>query len=86
MHLVDTNEYDLIFIDQYMPGIERPLLGTETVRQLRIKGVTSKICGLSANDIEAEFLEAGANAFMLKPFPCNKDALLSELLQVTPPS
>lgn len=82
LHLVETNDFDLIFIDQYMPGIERPLLGTETVRQLRIKGVTSKICGSSANDVEAEFLEAGADAFMLKPFPCDRKILIPELIRV----
>ena len=79
---VEKNQYDAIFIDQYMPGIERSLLGTETVRQLRIKGVTCTICGLSANDMAEEFLEAGADAFMIKPFPCEKDALLFELQTV----
>lgn len=65
-----------------MASVEKQLLGTETVRSLRAKGISCIICGLSANDKEEEFLLAGANAFMLKPFPCQKDALKRELLRV----
>jgi hypothetical protein len=58
-------------MDQYM--------ATETTRALRSKGVTARICGLSANDVEESFYEAGANSFMLKPFPCKKEHLIREL-------
>lgn len=67
-----------------MASTEKQLLGTETIRALRAKGVTTKICGLSANDIDAEFREAGADHFLLKPLPCQKDALKHELLQLCP--
>ena len=40
--------FDLIFMDQYMASVDKQLLGTETVHALREKGITSKICGLSA--------------------------------------
>jgi hypothetical protein len=49
---------------------------------LRAKGVTSRICGLSANDAEAQFLDAGADYFLFKPFPCEKETLHRALLKV----
>jgi signal transduction histidine kinase/CheY-like chemotaxis protein len=80
--LVDKQSYDLIFLDQYMASVEKQLLGTETARALRSKGVKSKICGLSANDIKKSFLESGADAFIMKPLPCRKEALSRELLRI----
>lgn len=77
-------EFDIIFLDQYMASVGKQLLGTETVRLLRSKGVTSFICGLSANDLESLFSQAGANGFMMKPFPTNPAQLgtkLSSMLQ-----
>ena len=65
-----------------MASIEKQLLGTETVRAMRSRGVQSIICGLSANDIEAQFIEAGANAFMFKPFPCEIDQLGCEMVRI----
>jgi signal transduction histidine kinase/CheY-like chemotaxis protein len=76
------NKYDVIFIDQYMTSVDKQLLGTETVRMLRSKGVTTLICGLSANDMEAPFIAAGANTFMIKPFPCKPEPFTQELLRV----
>jgi CheY-like chemotaxis protein len=76
-------KFDLIFIDQYMAAVEKQWLGTETVAAMRAAGIDCIICGLSANDVEDQFLEAGANAFMYKPFPCRKDALTDELLAMT---
>mmetsp|Transcript_3718 Transcript_3718/g.6817 ORF Transcript_3718/g.6817 Transcript_3718/m.6817 type:complete len:91 (+) Transcript_3718:617-889(+) len=67
---------------QQMASIEKQLLGTETVRALRSRGVKSVICGLSANDMEQQFKEAGADAFLFKPFPCEKEALSVELTRV----
>jgi DNA-binding response OmpR family regulator len=69
-------------MDQYMASVQKQLLGTETTRALRSKGVTAKICGLSANDVEELFIEAGADSFMIKPFPCQKEALKQELVRV----
>jgi DNA-binding response OmpR family regulator len=66
----------------YMASVEKQMLGTETVEALRRKGVTCRICGLSANEKEAEFLQAGADAFTYKPFPCEPHALRLELLRI----
>lgn len=41
--------YDLLFMDQYMASVDKQLLGTETVREMRSRGVTSVICGLPAS-------------------------------------
>ena len=82
LSLAMEKNYDLIFIDQYMSSTEKTLLGTETTRELRSKGVTSAICGLSANDLEDTFIAEGANAFIMKPLPCDKDKLCCELIRI----
>jgi CheY-like chemotaxis protein len=82
LRLINSESFDLLFMDQYMASIEKQLLGTEAVRAIRAKGFTSTICGLSANDKAEEFLEAGADAFMSKPFPCGKEGLSTEILRV----
>lgn len=64
--LVETDKFDLIFMDMYMASVEKQLLGSEAVRELRKRGVDCRICGLSANDKEMEFLQAGANSFCFK--------------------
>ena len=79
-----NNHYDLIFMDQYMPSSmqERPLLGTDVVKEIRrnVRGTPQTlICGLSANEMQLEFYEAGADWFLLKPFPCDKAAFQNEL-------
>ena len=80
--MTKSQEYDLIFVDHYMASIEKQLLGTETVRDMRLNGVKSVICGLSANDVEIPFLKFGANAFASKPFPCQKNELSQELVRI----
>jgi CheY-like chemotaxis protein len=83
LNLVDSEPpFDLIFLDQYMASAEKQLLGTEATRALRSKGVTARICGLSANDVEESFYEAGANSFMFKPFPCHQDGFIRELHRI----
>jgi CheY-like chemotaxis protein len=82
LRLTETESFDLIFMDQYMSAFEKQLLGTETVVALRAKGVTCRICGLSANDVEKLFEEAGADAFMFKPFPTDRDTLVEKLWRI----
>jgi CheY-like chemotaxis protein len=82
LQLVESEPFDLIFMDMYMASVEKQLLGTEAVAALRANGVTSRICGLSANDIEMEFFDAGANAFMFKPFPCDKASMTNALRKI----
>ena len=65
LHLVDSNNYDIIFVDQYMSSTEKQLLGSETVRALRARGLSSIIVGFSANDAWDLFREAGAGKLYL---------------------
>lgn len=82
LQIVENTHFDLIFMDMYMASVQKQLLGTETVLELRNRGVTCRICGLSANDKETEFLEAGADVFTFKPFACERGALRQELFRV----
>jgi hypothetical protein len=76
LRLVGSKSFDLIFMDQYMASIEKQLLGTDTVCSTA-NGVDCTICGLSANDKAAEFLEAGADIHV-QPFPCGKEGLSTD--------
>jgi CheY-like chemotaxis protein len=82
LQMVAKETFDIIFMDQYMASVQKQLLGTETTRALRGRGVMSRICGLSANDVEEGFMSAGADFFMLKPFPCKPDELRKQLLHL----
>lgn len=77
------NRFHLIFIDQYMANAKPQLLGTDTVEALRARGVDCTLIGLSANDLEHDFVEAGADFFVLKPLPCEPKALTKELVRLT---
>lgn len=82
LRMTATETFSVIFLDQYMSSVDKQLLGTETARALRAQGVESVICGLSANDLEESFISAGANAFMMKPFPCKEGELAKELVRI----
>lgn len=82
LRLVEENEFDLIFMDMYMASVNKQLLGTEAIQALRSRGIKSRICGLSANDLEDDFLKVGADFFLLKPMPCKKDELTKELCRI----
>jgi CheY-like chemotaxis protein len=79
LQMVEQVSFDLIFMDQYMTSAEQTMKGTEAVRALRAKGMNCIICGLSANNLEGAFLSAGADTFLIKPFPCKDDELRLEL-------
>ena len=62
-----TGEFDLIVLDQLMPG----LLGTEIIQRWRDEGVETPVLILSAVDddrVVVESFEAGAVDFVRKPF------------------
>ena len=82
LQLADSMHFDLIFLDQYMTSVDKQLLGTETAHALRRKGFEGLICGLSANDNAYSFVKAGADAFMIKPFPCKPEPLTNELRRI----
>jgi len=61
----------------------KALLGTETVRLIRSRGIDCIVCGLSANDLGDDFIGAGANCFVLKPIPCDASDLKRMLVRIT---
>jgi CheY-like chemotaxis protein len=82
LEVVRSRKYDLIFMDQYMESTQVTLNGTECVRLMRVAGVASTICGLSANEVEDQFMAAGADSFLLKPFPFERESLQKALSHV----
>jgi DNA-binding response OmpR family regulator len=56
--------YRVVITDYRMPGMS----GTDITRLLRAQCPDAFIIGLSAEQKGADFLEAGANVFMKKPF------------------
>lgn len=56
--------YRVVITDYRMPG----MCGTDIARLLRAQCPDALIIGLSAEQKGAAFLEAGANAFLNKPF------------------
>ena len=75
--------FDLIFMDYIMGTDDTQLLGSATVSVLREKiGITSKVCGMSANDVEDMFHDAGADEFIFKPLPFRPQPLTQELLRI----
>lgn len=63
-------------------SVDKQLLGTEATQALRKMGVTSKICGLSANDLRDVFVDSGADDFILKPMPCKAAELKRTLNRI----
>lgn len=57
-------KYDYIVTDYDMPGLN----GIELVKLVREKSGQTVIIGMSGNDRAMEFLRAGANDFLQKPF------------------
>jgi len=67
----EGNVYDIIFMDQMMPGIS----GTETMQEMRRLGYNEPIVALTANAITGmaeEFLQEGFDGFMSKPIQAKR--------------
>ncbi len=65
-------QYDYIVTDFQMPGMD----GVELTRRLRQQQHSAIIIGMSGRDIGESFLRAGANDFLLKPFPPYRLAIM----------
>ncbi|MFN3367925.1 MAG: response regulator transcription factor [Thermus sp.] len=71
-----SEAYDLVVCDLVMPGIS----GLQVIRKIREQGLSTTILALSASVSEKsrrEALEAGAQAFLGKPF--ETQALLAQV-------
>jgi signal transduction histidine kinase/ActR/RegA family two-component response regulator len=76
--LVQLNEYDIVFMDHMMPGMDG-LDATRIIRNLGGRFETIIIIALTANAVSGvreQFLEAGMNDFLAKPI------ILSELQEI----
>jgi CheY-like chemotaxis protein len=49
---------------------------------MRSRGIDAIICGLSANDKEIAFRQAGADGFLLKPFSTDQATLAQQVLDL----
>lgn len=78
----ENGPFQLIFMDMYMASVTKQMLGSETIVELRNNGIDCCICGLSANNKEEEFLKSGADAFLIKPFPCDDESIKMELTRI----
>lgn len=58
------NEFHVIVTDYRIPD----MYGTDVAKHMRMRFPFSIIIGVSSDDKRKDFLAAGANAFLLKPF------------------
>jgi len=77
----DGNEYDIVFMDHMMPGID----GMETTKQLRKLGYTAPVVALTANAVAGQadlFMENGFDSFISKPIDIRQlNTVLSKLVR-----
>jgi DNA-binding response OmpR family regulator len=68
LHLLESEPFDLIILDLLLPGSRD---GLELCREVRARGIGSKILMLTARDTvenKIEGLDAGADDYLVKPF------------------
>lgn len=58
------NDFNVIITDYRMPNMN----GVDATKHLRIRFPASIIIGVSSDDKRKDFLAAGADAFLLKPY------------------
>jgi DNA-binding response OmpR family regulator len=64
LNLAMNVDFDYVIIDYQMPQMN----GIELTKRLRERSSRVVIIGMSADDLGIEFLNAGANDFLQKPF------------------
>jgi len=72
LDLINRKKFDVFITDYRLPGMS----GADIVKNLRLAYPESRIIGMSIQNYDKEFREAGADAFLLKPFDI-EDLLLS---------
>jgi CheY-like chemotaxis protein len=73
-----SEKFDVIVVDQYMDEAGGVMVGTDVVFAMRRIRIDSIIVGCSGNDIDDQFLEAGADWVWKKPLPSNS-VIISQL-------
>ena len=74
-------DFELIITDYSMPDMN----GAEVIRRFRAQFPASFIIGVSLDDRKKEFIEAGANAFLQKPYEYDELLNLIQEITRTPP-
>jgi CheY-like chemotaxis protein/anti-sigma regulatory factor (Ser/Thr protein kinase) len=75
--LCETQQFDVIVMDQYMQEAGGVMLGTDTVIALRRSHVDAVVIGCSGNDLDDKFTAAGADIVWRKPIPPNEKIIAS---------
>eukprot|EP00934_Nitzschia_sp_Nitz4_P006522 Nitzschia sp. Nitz4//scaffold26_size159584//56913//59963//NITZ4_002484-RA/size159584-snap-gene-0.14-mRNA-1//1//CDS//3329545061//6512//frame0 len=75
LEICETEEFDIIICDQYMEEAGGVLIGTDAIIAMRRNKVKSLIIGCSGNDLDNDFLEAGADLVWGKPMPSNSEII-----------
>lgn len=78
-----NQQYDLIFMDQYMG---KGLHGDKTIEILRERDIDAYIIGVSGNDENKSHISGGADDFIQKPLPPQKVILQKLISRLPPPS
>lgn len=71
LYQLSVNEYDLIILDQMLPGIS----GLEVIKELRKKKLETPILvltGVDAIDVKVLMLDSGSDDYLLKPVHMNE--------------
>jgi DNA-binding response OmpR family regulator len=64
LKLVRSEKYDLVLLDNNMPGIT----GIEVCREIRADSEIAIVMMSSGDEVRAQALQAGANDYLKKPF------------------
>lgn len=71
LELCARETFDVIVMDQFMEEAGGTITGSEAITALRGMGSEALIIGNSGNDLDGNFIEAGADLFWTKPLPPN---------------
>jgi two-component system, NarL family, sensor histidine kinase EvgS len=80
LKICETQEFDVIVMDQYMQEAGGVMTGVDTIVALRRSKVDAVVVGCSGNDLDDAFLSAGAELTWKKPIPPN-DVVVQSLRQ-----
>lgn len=67
LYAAEESNFDIIITDYRMPNMN----GVEVTKHLRMRFPASIIIGVSMDNVKDDFLDAGADAFLYKPFQYN---------------
>ena len=77
IRMCQSQNFDIIVMDQYMQEAGGVMLGTDTIIALRRSHVDAVVIGCSGNDLDDKFTAAGADLVWKKPLPSNAAIIAS---------